>query len=135
MLLKKLTTKNIYPTINPLNSTSTILQPQIINKKHYKTTQKIKQTLQHYKKLQNIITILNLNKLSKKNHLTITKTQKIKHFLSQPFFITKIFPNKPIKTSTTKKNYNKKHSIFHTLTTIKQSSSNNSSKPKITIIS
>ncbi|KAL3500721.1 hypothetical protein ACH5RR_039814 [Cinchona calisaya] len=86
-----LATKGIYPAIDPLDSTSTMLQPWILGQEHYETTQRVKQTLQRYKELQDIIVILGLDELSEEDRSTIARARKIEHFLSQPFFVAEVF--------------------------------------------
>ncbi|CAN6446835.1 unnamed protein product [Victoria cruziana] len=73
------------------------LTTKIVGKEHYKTTQRVKQTLQHYKELQDIIAILGLDELSEEDHLTAARAQKIECFLSQPFFIVEVFTSSPRK--------------------------------------
>ncbi|KAL3500715.1 hypothetical protein ACH5RR_039808 [Cinchona calisaya] len=80
-----LATKGIYPAIDPLDSTSTMLQPWILGQEHYETTQRVKQTLQRYKELQDIIVIVGLDELSEEDRSTIARARKIEHFLS--FFV------------------------------------------------
>ncbi|KAI7734691.1 hypothetical protein M8C21_032110, partial [Ambrosia artemisiifolia] len=96
-LSRGLATKGIYPAVDPLDSTSTMLQPRIVGDEHYETTQQVKQTLQSYKELQAIITILGLDELSEDDRLTIARSQKIEHFLSQPFFVAEVFTGSPRK--------------------------------------
>ncbi|KAJ9671096.1 hypothetical protein PVL29_027203 [Vitis rotundifolia] len=91
VLSKGLASKGIYPIVDPLDSTSTMLQPRIVGEEHYETAQRVKQTLQRYKELQDIIAILGLDELSEEDHLTVAKARKIERFLSQPFFVAKIF--------------------------------------------
>ncbi|KAM3696924.1 hypothetical protein ACJW31_06G074500 [Castanea mollissima] len=91
VLSKGLATKGIYPEVDPLDSTSTMLQPQIVGEEHYETAQRVKQTLQLYKALQDIIAILGLDELSEEDRLTVARARKIEHFLSQPFFIAEVF--------------------------------------------
>ncbi|KAL3500719.1 hypothetical protein ACH5RR_039812 [Cinchona calisaya] len=86
-----LATKGIYPAIDPLDSTSTMLQPWILGQEHYETTQRVKQTLQRYKELQDIAVILGLDELSEEDRSTIARARKIEHFLSQPFFVAEVF--------------------------------------------
>ncbi|CAN6454809.1 unnamed protein product [Victoria cruziana] len=97
ILSRGLAAKGIYPTVDPLDSTSTMLQPQIVGKEHYETVQRVKQTLQRYKELQDIIAILELDELSEEDHLTVARARKIECFLSQPFFITEVFTGSPGK--------------------------------------
>ncbi|KAG6737469.1 hypothetical protein POTOM_058993 [Populus tomentosa] len=85
VLSRGLVTKGIYPAVDPLDSTSTMLQPHIIGEEHYETAQRVKQTLQCYKELQDIIAILGLDELSEEDRLPIARARKIERFLSQPF--------------------------------------------------
>ncbi|MQL72137.1 hypothetical protein Taro_004451 [Colocasia esculenta] len=91
VLSRGLAAKGIYPAVDLLDSTSTMLQPRIVGEEHYETTQKVKQTLQRYKELQDIIVILGLDELSEEDRLTIARAQKIECFLSQPFFVAEVF--------------------------------------------
>merc|ERR1712066_968772 len=86
-----LASKGIYPAVDPLNSTSTILQPWIVGDQHYKCAQKVKQTLQSYKELQDIIAILGLDELSEEDRQVVARARKIERFLSQPFFVAEGF--------------------------------------------
>ncbi|KAE8673070.1 ATP synthase subunit beta [Hibiscus syriacus] len=97
VLSRGLAAKGIYPAVDPLDSTSTILQPRIISEEHYETTQRVKQTLQSYKELQDIIAIIGLDELSKEDRLTVAKERKIERFLSQPFFVAEVFTGSPGK--------------------------------------
>ncbi|PPD90392.1 hypothetical protein GOBAR_DD12661 [Gossypium barbadense] len=92
-----LAAKGIYPTVDPLDSTSTMPQPRIVSEEHYETVPRVKQTLQRYKELQDIIAILGLDKLSEEDRLTIARVQKFECFLSQPFFVAKVFTGTPGK--------------------------------------
>ncbi|PHU22555.1 ATP synthase subunit beta, chloroplastic [Capsicum chinense] len=80
VLSRGLAAKGIYPAVDPLDSTSTMLQPQIIGEKHYETAQRVKQTLQHYKELQDIIAILGLDELFKEDRLLVARAQKIERY-------------------------------------------------------
>ncbi|KAM3355778.1 hypothetical protein P3S68_022492 [Capsicum galapagoense] len=91
VLSRGLAAKGIYPAVDPLDSTSTMLQPQIIGEKHYETAQRVKQTLQRYKELQDIIAILGLDELFEEDRLLVARAQKIERLLSQPFFIAEVF--------------------------------------------
>ncbi|KAL4599387.1 hypothetical protein ACB092_11G123500 [Castanea dentata] len=97
VLSRGLAAKGIYPVVDRLDSTSTMLQPRIIGEEHYKTAQRVKQTLQRYKELQDIIAILGLDKLSEEDRLTVARAQKIDRFLLQPFFIAEVFTGSPGK--------------------------------------
>ncbi|KAL6492211.1 hypothetical protein OROGR_033661 [Orobanche gracilis] len=97
VLSRRLTAKGIYPSVDPLDSTSTMLQPQIVGKEHYETAQRVKQTLQRYKELQDIIAILGLDELSEEDRLTVARARKIERFLSQPLFVAEVFTGSPGK--------------------------------------
>ncbi|KAH7294545.1 hypothetical protein KP509_27G006200 [Ceratopteris richardii] len=97
VLSRGLAAKGIYPAVDPLDSTSTMLQPWIVGEEHYETTQGVKQTLQRYKELQDIIAILGLDELSKEDHLTVARARKIERILSQPFFVAEVFTGSPGK--------------------------------------
>ncbi|MBA0765376.1 hypothetical protein Gotri_014584, partial [Gossypium trilobum] len=85
VLSRGLATKGIYPTVDPLDSTSTMLQRQIIGEEHYETTQRVQKTLQHYKELQDIIVILELDELSEEDCLTVARVQKLSFCYHNPF--------------------------------------------------
>ncbi|MEM9450750.1 MAG: F0F1 ATP synthase subunit beta [Cyanobacteria bacterium P01_E01_bin.6] len=91
VLSRALASKGIYPAVDPLNSTSTMLQPSIVGEEHYKTARAIQSTLQRYKELQDIIAILGLDELSEDDRITVARARKIEKFLSQPFFVAEIF--------------------------------------------
>ncbi|PHT94647.1 ATP synthase subunit beta, chloroplastic [Capsicum annuum] len=97
VLSRGLAAKGIYPAVDPLDSTSTMLQPRIVGEEHYETAQRVKQTLQRYKEPQDIITILGLDELSEEICLLIARARKIKRFLSQPFFVVEVFTGSPGK--------------------------------------
>src|SRR5213082_3134583 len=81
----------IYPAVNPLTSTSRILDPRILGQEHYNVARQVKQTLQRYKDLQDIIAILGIDELSEEDRLTVSRARKIQKFLSQPFFVAQQF--------------------------------------------
>jgi F-type H+-transporting ATPase subunit beta len=81
----------IYPAVDPLSSTSTILAPEIVGERHYNTARAVQQVLQRYKELQDIIAILGLDELSEEDRLTVDRARKIQRFLSQPMFVAKVF--------------------------------------------
>merc|ERR1712146_851151 len=91
VLSRGLASKGIYPAVDPLGSTSTMLQPWIVGETHYVCAQRVKQTLQRYKELQDIIAILGLEELSEEDRLTVDRARKIERFLSQPFFVAEVF--------------------------------------------
>ena len=97
VLSRGLAAKGIYPAVDPLDSTSTMLQPGIVSEAHYKVAQDIKETLQRYKELQDIIAILGLDELSEEDRLTVARARKVERFLSQPFFVAEIFTGSPGK--------------------------------------
>jgi len=81
----------IYPAVHPLNSTSRILEPQVVGQKHYETARGVQEVLQRYKELQDIIAILGMDELSEEDKLTVSRARKIQNFLSQPFFVAESF--------------------------------------------
>ena len=87
----------IYPAVDPLASTSRILDPRIIGEEHYDVAQRVKQILQRYKDLQDIIAILGIDELSDDDKLTVARARKIQHFLSQPFHVAEQFTGRPGK--------------------------------------
>jgi F-type H+-transporting ATPase subunit beta len=91
VLARELAAKGIYPAVDPLGSSSTMLQPSIVSDVHYKTAQAVKQTLQKYKELQEIIAILGLDELSEEDRLIVGRARRIERFLSQPFFVAEVF--------------------------------------------
>nr|YP_009293626.1 ATP synthase CF1 beta subunit [Rhodymenia pseudopalmata]AOM64308.1 ATP synthase CF1 beta subunit [Rhodymenia pseudopalmata] len=97
VLSRGLAAKGIYPAVDPLSSTSTMLQPGIVGSEHYAIAQQIKSTLQRYKELQDIIAILGLDELSEEDRLTVARARKIERFLSQPFFVAEVFTGSPGK--------------------------------------
>ena len=97
VLSRGLAAKGIYPAVDPLDSTSTMLQPLIVGDEHYKTAQLVKETLQRYKELQDIIAILGIDELSEEDRLVVDRARKIERFLSQPFFVAEIFTGSPGK--------------------------------------
>merc|ERR1712070_1137804 len=97
VLSRGLAAKGIYPAVDPLDSTSTMLQPWIVGEEHYATAQSVKGTLQRYKELQDIIAILGLDELSEEDRLTVARARKLERFLSQPFFVAEVFPGSPGK--------------------------------------
>jgi F-type H+-transporting ATPase subunit beta len=97
VLARELAAKGIYPAVDPLQSSSTMLQPNIVGKSHYKCAQRVKQTLQKYKELQEIIAILGIDELSEEDKLTVGRARRIERFLSQPFFVAEVFTGSPGK--------------------------------------
>ena len=97
VLSRNLAAKGIYPAVDPLDSTSTMLQPGIVSEIHYGTAETVKETLQRYKELQDIIAILGIDELSEEDRLTVARARKVERFLSQPFFVAEIFTGSPGK--------------------------------------
>ncbi len=97
VLSRNLAAKGIYPAVDPLDSTSTMLQIAIVGAEHYSTAQSVKQTLQRYKELQDIIAILGLDELSEEDRRVVARARKVERFLSQPFFVAEIFTGSPGK--------------------------------------
>ncbi len=97
VLSRGLASKGIYPAVDPLDSTSTMLQPAIVGEDHYDTAREVQSTLQRYKELQDIIAILGLDELSEEDRLTVDRARKIERFLSQPFFVAEVFTGSPGK--------------------------------------
>lgn len=97
VLSRGLAAKGIYPAVDPLGSTSTMLQPDIVGAEHYNTARAVQATLQRYKELQDIIAILGLDELSEEDRLTVARARKVERFLSQPFFVAEVFTGSPGK--------------------------------------
>jgi F-type H+/Na+-transporting ATPase subunit beta len=97
VLSRGLASKGIYPAVDPLDSTSTMLQPSIVGSEHYDTARSVQSTLQRYKELQDIIAILGLDELSEEDRLLVARARKVERFLSQPFFVAEVFTGSPGK--------------------------------------
>jgi F-type H+-transporting ATPase subunit beta len=95
VLERKIAEKGIYPAVDPLSSTSRILDPQILGEKHYKVARRVQGILQRYKDLQDIIAILGVDELSEEDKLTVSRARKIERFLSQPFYVGEVFTGIP----------------------------------------
>ena len=91
VLSRELAAKGIYPAVDPLQSNSTMLQPNIVSEAHYETAQQVRQTLQKYKELQEIIAILGIDELSEEDRLVVGRARRVERFLSQPFFVAEVF--------------------------------------------
>jgi F-type H+-transporting ATPase subunit beta len=96
-LSRAISEKGIYPAVDPLDSTSTILKPDIVGEEHYDVASRIQQTLQRYRDLQDIIAILGIEELSDEDRLVVQRARKIERFLSQPFFVAEQFTGTPGK--------------------------------------
>jgi F-type H+/Na+-transporting ATPase subunit beta len=90
-LSRQVAALGIYPAVDPLASTSTILSPEVVGEHHYNVARGVQENLQRYKELQDIIAILGLDELSDEDRLTVNRARKIQRFLSQPFFVAKVF--------------------------------------------
>ncbi|MFI5253491.1 MAG: F0F1 ATP synthase subunit beta [Bacteroidota bacterium] len=97
VLSRQISDMGIYPAVDPLDSTSRILSPDIVGDDHYNTAKRVKEILQTYKDLQDIINILGMDELSDEDRLTVNRARKIQKFLSQPFFVAEQFTNIPGK--------------------------------------
>ncbi|MCL2932066.1 MAG: F0F1 ATP synthase subunit beta [Trichodesmium sp. MAG_R03] len=95
VLSRGLASKGIYPAVDPLDSTSTMLQPDVVGDEHYGVARSVQSTLQRYKELQDIIAILGLDELSEDDRLLVARARKIERFLSQPFFVAEVFTGSP----------------------------------------
>jgi len=96
-LSRAISEKGIYPAVDPLDSTSRMLDPMIVGEEHYAVARDVQQTLQRYKSLQDIIAILGMDELSEEDKLTVARARKIERFLSQPFFVAEVFTGSPGK--------------------------------------
>jgi F-type H+-transporting ATPase subunit beta len=90
-LSRSISEKGIYPAVDPLDSTSTILKPEIVGEEHYEVANEVKETLQRYQELQDIIAILGIEELSDEDRLTVNRARRIERFLSQPFNVAEQF--------------------------------------------
>ena len=97
VLSRKIAELGIYPAVDPLDSTSRILTPEILGDDHYNCAQRVKELLQRYKELQDIIAILGLDELSEEDRQTVARARKVERFLSQPFFVAEVFTGSPGK--------------------------------------
>jgi F-type H+-transporting ATPase subunit beta len=97
VLSRALSELGIYPAVDPLDSTSTVLDPRIVGEEHYRVTRGVQQVLQRYKDLQDIIAILGVDELSFEDKLLVARARKIQRFLSQPFFVAETFTGRPGK--------------------------------------
>ena len=92
---RELTALGIYPAVHPLQSSSRILNPQVLGEEHYQIARRVQALLQRYKDLQDIIAILGVDELNEEDKLVVSRARKVQRFLSQPFFVTEIFTNVP----------------------------------------
>jgi F-type H+/Na+-transporting ATPase subunit beta len=97
VLSRSISEKGIYPAVDPLDSTSRIMNPQIVGETHYKTAREVQRILQRYKDLQDIIAILGMDELSEEDKILVARARRIEKFLSQPFFVAEVFTGRPGK--------------------------------------
>ena len=97
VLSRQIAEIGIYPAVDPLDSTSRILDPRIVGEEHYRVARDVQKILQAYKSLQDIIAILGMDELSEEDKLTVARARKIQRFLSQPFFVAEVFTGSPGK--------------------------------------
>lgn len=95
VLSRSLVELGIYPAVDPLDSTSTVVDPNIVGKEHYEVAREVQKVLQKYKDLQDIIAILGMEELSEEDKITVSRARKIQKFLSQPFFVAEVFTGTP----------------------------------------
>jgi F-type H+-transporting ATPase subunit beta len=96
-LNRSIAEKGIYPAVDPLDSTSRMMDPQIVGQEHYDIARQVQEVLQRYKALQDIIAILGMDELSEEDKLAVARARKIERFLSQPFFVAEVFTGSPGK--------------------------------------
>ncbi|MEQ8639270.1 MAG: F0F1 ATP synthase subunit beta [Alphaproteobacteria bacterium] len=97
VLSRQIAELGIYPAVDPLDSTSRILDPRVVGEEHYQVAREVQRVLQTYKNLQDIIAILGMDELSEEDRLTVARARKIQRFLSQPFFVAEVFTGSPGK--------------------------------------
>lgn len=97
VLSRQIAELGIYPAVDPLDSTSRILDPRIVGEEHYRVAREVQKILQNYKSLQDIIAILGMDELSEEDKLVVSRARKIHRFLSQPFFVAEVFTGSPGK--------------------------------------
>ena len=97
VLSRKIVEQGIYPAVDPLESTSRILEPDVVGEEHYRVARKVQELLQRYKELQDIIAILGMEELDEDDKLAVYRARKIQKFLSQPFNVAEVFTGSPGK--------------------------------------
>ena len=95
MLSRQIAELGIYPAVDPLDSTSRVLSPDVVGEEHYQVARQVQEVLQKYKSLQDIIAILGMDELSEEDKLTVARARKIQKFLSQPFHVAEVFTGTP----------------------------------------
>src|SRR5207248_1277318 len=94
-LERRISEKGIYPAVDPLASSSRLLDPQILGERHYRVARRVQQILQRYRELQDIIAILGVEELSEEDKQVVNRARRIEKFLSQPFIVAEAFTNRP----------------------------------------
>ena len=97
VLSRPISELGIYPAVDPLDSNSQLLSPEIVGKEHYNVARAVQKTLQTYKSLQDVIAILGIDELSEEDKVTVTRARKIQRFFSQPFHVAEVFTGSPGK--------------------------------------
>ena len=97
VLSRDIASLGIYPAVDPLDSTSRQVDPNVVGEEHYKTTRDVQQVLQRYKELRDIIAILGMDELAPEDKLAVSRARKIQRFLSQPFHVAEVFTGSPGK--------------------------------------
>ena len=97
VLSRQIAELGIYPAVDPLDSTSRILDPNVVGQEHYATARGVQVSLQKYKELQDIIAILGMDELAEEDQLTVARARKVQRFLSQPFHVAEVFTGSPGK--------------------------------------
>ena len=97
VLSRAISELGIYPAVDPLDSTSRVLEPRTVGQEHYETARRVQEILQRYKSLQDIIAILGMDELSEEDKLTVARARKLQRFLSQPFHVAEVFTGIPGK--------------------------------------
>ena len=105
VLSRSIAELGIYPAVDPLDSTSRIMEPQTVGEEHYAVARQVQETLQRYKGLQDIIAILGMDELSEEDKLVVARARKIQRFLSQPFFVAEVFTGSPGKLVSLERHY------------------------------
>jgi F-type H+-transporting ATPase subunit beta len=95
VLNRAIAEKGIYPAVDPLDSTSRMLDPRVVGEEHYNVARQVQQILQRYKQLQDIIAILGMDELSEDDKVTVARARKVERFLSQPFHVAEVFTGAP----------------------------------------
>ncbi len=95
MLSRQIAEKGIYPAVDPLDSTSRVLEPRVVGEEHYAIARRVQEILQRYKSLQDIIAILGMDELSEEDKIAVARARKIERFLSQPFHVAEVFTGSP----------------------------------------